>query len=151
MSAISCVEFGTHVVEHDEGLRPSTTVVTDGVEDTMPPESREELLNEEDQQDGTDGGQEEIVNHEQSVELESGEVFHDFTTTEDYDVVCHHEGRGLLKGRHGSHTLDKLELAGWVAHDILERLIEDGPQMNAKWPVNCREGHILKKFGRHDD
>ena len=52
-----------HVVKCNKGLSPSTTVITNGVEEAVMPESWKELLNEEDQQDATSKSQEEVVDH----------------------------------------------------------------------------------------
>lgn len=102
-------------------------MVADGVEDTVADNGGQELLNKQSQEDGADGGQEEVVDHEQSVQLEGGEVLHDLTATEDNDVVGDQHRRGLLEGGHGGDALDEVELAGRVAHDLLIGLVEDGP------------------------
>lgn len=87
----------------------------------------QELLNKQSQEDGADSGQKEVVNHEQSVQLEGGEVLHDLTATEDDDVVGDQHGRGLLECGHRGRARDEVELAGRVAHDLLIGLVEDGP------------------------
>lgn len=102
-------------------------MVADGVEDTVADNGGQELLDEQSQEDGADDGQEEVVDHEQSVQLEGGEVLHDLTATQDDDVVSDQHGPGLLEGGHRGHALDKLELAGRVAHDLFIGLIEDRP------------------------
>lgn len=126
-------------------------MVTDGVEDAMARNGGQELLDEQGEQDGADDGQEQVVDHEKSVELERRELLHDLATTEDHSVVGDQDGRGLLEGRQRSDTLDELELAGGVAHDLLIGLVEKRPQVNAKRPVEGREGHILEKLGRHGE
>lgn len=102
-------------------------MVANGVEDTVADNGGQELLNEKSQEDGADGGQEEVVDHEQGVQLEGGEVLHDLTTTEDNDVVGDQHSRGLLEGGQRGHALNKVELAGRVAHDLLIGLVKDGP------------------------
>lgn len=102
-------------------------MVADGVEDTVADNGGQKLLNKQSQEDGADGGQEEVVDHEQGVQLEGGEVLHNLTATEDDDVVADQHRRGLLEGGHRGHALDEVELAGGVSHDLLIGLVEDGP------------------------
>lgn len=122
-------------------------MVADGVENAVANEGGQELLDEQGQEDGADGGQDKVVDHEQSVQLEGGQLLHDLTATEDDDVVGDQHGRGLLEGGHGGHALGELELAGGITHDLLVGLVEQGPQVDAKGPVQGGEGHILKEFG----
>lgn len=122
-----CAIGSTHVVKNDQGLSPSTTVVTDGVEDAVAPDSGEQLLDEQHQENGADNGQEQVVDHEQRVELERREVLHNLAATENHDIVGHKKGRGLLEGGQRGHTLDELEFASGVSHDQLVSLIKDGP------------------------
>lgn len=64
----SCArQCDTYVVQDNQRLSPSTAVVADGVEDTVADNGGQELLNKQSQEDGADGGQEEVVDHEQSV------------------------------------------------------------------------------------
>lgn len=126
-------------------------MVADGVEDAVARNGGEELLDEQGQQDGADDGQEQVVDHEESVELECGALLHDLATTEDHGIVGNQDGRGLLEGGQRSDTLDELELAGRVAHDLLVGLVEQRPQVNAERPVKGREGHILEELGRHGE
>jgi hypothetical protein len=60
----------TYVVQNDEGLSPSTVVVADGVEDAVAHQGGQKLLHEQSQKNGADSGEKEVVNHEESVELE---------------------------------------------------------------------------------
>lgn len=122
-----CAIGSTHVVKNDQRLGPSTAVVTDGIEDAVAPDSGEQLLDEQHQENGADDGQEQVVDHEQGVELERGEVLHDLTATENNDVVGHEKGRGLLEGGQRGYTLHEVELACGVSHDLLISLIKDGP------------------------
>lgn len=140
----------TYIVEDDKGLGPSTAVVADGVEDAVANKSGQELLNKQSQKDGTNGSQDEVVEHEQSVQLEGRQLLHDLTATENNDVVGDQHGRGLLKGGHGGHALDELELAGGVTHNLLVGLVEQRPQVDAKRPVQGGERHFLKEVG-HDE
>lgn len=102
-------------------------MVTDSIEDTVSPKGWQKLLDEEGQQDRTDGGQVEVVDHEQAIELQGREVLHDLTATEDDYVVGDQSSGSLLKGGHGGDALDKFELRRGVPDDGGEGLVEDGP------------------------
>ena len=133
----------TYVVQNDEGLSPTTTLVTDGVEHAVSDKSRQKLLNEEHQENTTDEGQDEVVDHEQGVQLESGQLLHDLTTTEDEHVVGNEHHGGLLQGGQRGHVLREGELAGRVAHDLLEAHIEQRPQVHTERAVEGRSGHMF--------
>lgn len=90
-------ERKTHIVQNDHGLSPATIAVTDGVEDTIVVELRNELLNKENQKDAADHGQVEVVDQEERLELERLTVAHQFATTKDDDVVDDNEDRGRLQ------------------------------------------------------
>lgn len=93
----------------------------------MSPDGWQQLFDEQGQQGSADGGQVEVVDHEQRIELERAALLHDLTAAEDDDVVGDKHGRGLLEGGHRGDALLELELAGGVSHDDLEGLVEDGP------------------------
>lgn len=114
----------------------------------MPPDRGQQLLNEQSQQSSADQGQVEVVDHEQCVELERRTVLHELATSEDDDIVGHEHDTRRLDGREGGHTAAELELAGGIAHDILERLVEDGPELDAKRPIN-RRTVVLQELERH--
>lgn len=141
----------TYIVQDDKRLGPSAPVVTDAVEDAVACNGGQELLDEQGQQDGADDGQEQVVDHEQGVQLECGELLHDLAAAEDHGVVGDQDGRGLLEGGQWSDTLDELELAGRIAHYLLISLIKQRPQVNAKRSVEGWEGHILEELGRHGE
>ena len=93
----------------------------------MPPDSGQQLLNKEGQQRPADDGEEVVVDNKQGFELERRKVLHDLAATKDDSVIGDQHGGSLIEGGHGSDTLDELELAGGIAHDELEGLVEDGP------------------------
>lgn len=145
--------MNTHIVQDNQGLSPATLSITDGMEEAAANNSREKLLNEESQEDTADGGQVEVVDEEQSLELVGLTVAHELATTEDDGVVDDDEDRGGLEGRHGGLERHKLEVVGRVAHDGGPCLVEDGPQVDAEGPVDGRQRELLVKGcgrGRHD-
>lgn len=143
--------FATYVVQNDQRASPTTLLITDGVEDSVSPESGEQLLDEQEQQDTAHGGQKEVVNHEQGVKLERRQLLHDLTTTEDDNVVGDKHHCSLLQGGQRGHTLGEVELAGGIAHDLLVGLVEEGPQVHAKGTIESRDRDMFKDFGRHCD
>jgi hypothetical protein len=143
--------MATYVVQDDERLSPTAALVTDSVEDTVSHEGGQELLDEQNQENATDECQDEVVDHEQGVQLERRQLLHDFTTTEDDNVVCDKHHGGLLQCGQRGHVLGELELARRVTHDLLVSLIKEGPQVHTKGPIESREGDMLKDFGRHCD
>lgn len=143
--------FATYVVQNDQRASPTTLLITDGVEDSVSPESGEKLLNEQGQQDTAHGGQNEVVNHEQGVKLEGRQLLHDLTATEDDNVVGDKHHCSLLQGGQRGHTLGEVELAGGIPHDLLVGLVEEGPQVHAEGTIESRDRDIFKDFGRHCD
>jgi hypothetical protein len=125
-------------------------VVANGVEDAVAHEGGQKLLDEQSQKDGADSSEKEVVDHEEGVELESGQLLHDLTATEDNHVVGNQQGGGLLEGGKRSDALGELELAGGVTHDHVEGLIEQRPQVDAERTVQGRDGDILKEVGHGD-
>lgn len=92
-------------------------MVTDGEKDTMSPNSRQQLLNEESQKSPTDDRQIEIMNHEQAVQFECWAILHELPSAKDYDIVCHQNRGCFLEGRHRRHAIDECEILGGVALD----------------------------------
>lgn len=116
-----------YVVEDNQGLGPAAVGVADGVEDAAADDDGQKLLNEESQEDAADGGEVEVVDEEQRLELVGLPVAHPLTAAQDDGVVDDDEDGGLLDGRHGSLALDEAEVAGGIANDGRPGLIEDGP------------------------
>lgn len=143
----------THVVQNDKGLGPATLGVTDGMEDTAANNGGKKLLNEESQKRTTDQSQVEVVDKEETLELERLAVAHPLATTENDAVVDDDEDGSRLHGRHGSLERHKLEVIGGVADDSGESLVKDGPQMNTKGAVDGRQRQLLVEGSgrrRHD-
>lgn len=102
-------------------------MVADGKEDTLADNSGQKLLNEESQEEAADGGQVEVVDEEERLELKGLAVAHQLSAAEDDEVVNDDEdGRRLQRG-HGSLKGHKLEVIGRVANDGREELVKDGP------------------------
>lgn len=125
-------------------------MVTDGEEDAVSPDGGQQLLNEEDQQDGADGGQEEVVEHERGVELEWRILLHDLAATEDDNIVGDEHDHSGLEGGKRSLPFHELELAGGIAEDGLEGLVEDGPQVNAEGAIQSWQGDLLQEVCHGD-
>lgn len=108
-------------------MSPTAIVVADGVEDALAHDGRQNLLDEKGQQDGGDGGQDEVVDEKERFKLESVSFAHPLATPENDDVVADDKNTRLLEGGHGRDAGLKLEFAGRVADDGLPGLVEDGP------------------------
>lgn len=119
--------MATYVVQNDERLGPSTAVIADGEKDAMSPDGGHQLFNEESQQRATDQGEVEVVDHEKGVQLQGSAFLHDLAAAEDDDIVGDEKDGGMLEGRQRRHTLNELEFASGIAHDLLKGLVEDGP------------------------
>lgn len=117
----------------------------------MSPESGEKLLNEQDQQNSANGGQKEVVNHEQGVKLECRQLLHDLTATENDNVVSDKHHCSLLQGGQRGDTLGEVELASGIPHDLLVGLVEEGPQVHTKGSIEGRNRDMFKDFGCHCD
>ena len=71
-------------------------MVTDRIEDSVTPQCRSQLFDEQRQQNAADNGQVEIVDHEQPVQFERLSFLHELPADEDRDVVGdEHRYRGL--------------------------------------------------------
>ena len=117
----------------------------------MSPESGDQLLNEQDQQDSADGGQEKVVNHEQGVKLERRQLLHDLATTEDDNVVGDKHHCSLLQGGQRGDALGEVELAGGIPHDLLVGLVEEGPQVHTEGSIDGGDRDMFEEFGCHCD
>lgn len=117
----------TYIVQDNHGLSPSTIVVADGMEDTIVVKLGNQLLNEEDQEDAADGGQVEVVDEEERLELEGLPVAHQLAATKDDDVVDDDEDGGRLERRHWGLKGNELEFLGRESNNGLPGLAENGP------------------------
>ena len=101
---------GTYVVDDDQGLRPASVLIADGVEDALADHRGQQLLNEEGQEDAADDGQVEVVDQEERLELEGLAVAHELAATEDDGVVDDDEDTRLLERRHGRDALVEVKV-----------------------------------------
>lgn len=117
----------TYVVEDNQRLSPAAIVVADGKEDTLADNGRQKLLNEESQEEAADGGQVEVVDEEERLELERLAVAHQLSTAKDDEVIDDDEDGRRLQSGHGSLERHELEVIGRVANNGREELVKDGP------------------------
>lgn len=128
----------THIIQDDELLSPTTLVVADGVKEAMSRKSRDELLSEESQEGTADSREVEIVHLEQEAQLERRAIPHELPSAKDDKIVCKKNNGACLQVRDGRLSWDELEVVGGIAHDLLEALVEDGPQREAEGAVERR-------------
>lgn len=117
----------THVVKQDELVSPAAIEIADGVEDTVPDQGGEKLLNEESQKTTADDGQVQVVDLERTVQAEGRAAPHELTTTQNDDVVCNEREDRLFVCGHQDLALLELELLGRVAKHLLPHGGENGP------------------------
>lgn len=101
--------------------------MADGMEDTVADDSRQQLLDVEGQQDGADGGKEEVMDQEECLQLVRIPVAHPFSATEDDRVIADDEDPRFLQRRHRSLAGLEPEFLSRVADDSGPSLVEDGP------------------------
>lgn len=121
------VRVRAHVVEHHQWLRPPAIVIANGIEDAVPRQRRDQLLQEQRQQGAANRRQIEVMNLEQSIQLHSFPILHELSPAEDDDVVGHQGHRRLGDGGERRLTGYEPPLLGFDAAHELEGLGEDGP------------------------
>jgi hypothetical protein len=119
--------MGSHIVQNNQRLSPSTVMITNSIKNTVVVKRREQLLDEKNQQDSADGGKQEVMNHEEGVELQSREFLHNFTTAEDDDIVGDQGSDGFFEGRHWGLVSHEAEVICRIADRDLEGLVEVRP------------------------
>lgn len=128
-------------------LGPAAIMVADGVEDAVARNGGQKLLNVQSQQDGADSSEDEVVDQEQTLELERLTTTHQLATAEDDGVVDDDEDGGGLEGGHGRLEGDETKVLGRVADTSSPCLIEDGPQVNAEGTIERRQRKLLVEGG----
>jgi hypothetical protein len=150
----SCPRFvailvSTHVVKKDELVGPAAVEITDSVEDAVPDQGREKLLNEESQKTTTDDCQVQVVDLERTVQAESRTAPHELTTAQNDGVVYNERNDRLFVCRHESAAGHEAELLGRVAKHLLPCGGEDGPESDAEGTVESRKADLEAGEGRH--
>ena len=140
---------GTYVVKQNQLVGPATVEVADGVENTVPDERREQLLNEESQKTTADDGQVQVVDLERTVQAEGCAVPHDLAAAQNDDVVCNERNDRLFVCRHESAAGRELELLSRVAKHLLPCGGENGPECDAEGTVESRDTDLEVLEGRH--
>lgn len=102
-------------------------MIADSVVNTMVIECRNQLLEEQNKQNSTDCGKHEVVNHEKCIQLQGREFLHDFTTSEDDDIVCDQSSCTLSESRDGCLSFHESEILCWVTDANLEGFAEERP------------------------
>ena len=87
----------TYVVQDHKGLSPATLGIADSMEDAATDNGGKKLLNEESQESTADQSQVEVVDEEETLELEGLTVAHPFATTEDDGIIDNDKDRSRLE------------------------------------------------------
>lgn len=122
-----CTRAMTYIVQNNQGLSPSTIVVTDSIEDTMVVEGRNKLFHEENEQNSTHSCEDKVVDHEKGVEFEGWELLHNFPTTKDDSIVRNQGNGGFFKSGHGRLSVHEAEIVCRISDDGVEGLVEVWP------------------------
>jgi len=127
MNILNCRGLEAYVVEDNKRLRPAAILVADGVENTLPHDRWQKLLNKESQEDPADRGQIKVVDQEERLQLERLPVAHQLPAPENEDIVAYDENARLFQGWHRSLASLESKVVGRIAHNSLEGLVEVGP------------------------
>lgn len=141
----------THVVEDNHGLSPAAISIADGKEETLANNSGKHLLDEESEEDAGNGGQVKVVDQEERPKLEGLAAAHVLSATKDDGIVDDDEDARFLQGRHGSLTGLEAEVIGRVANNLLKGLVEDGPEVDAEWPVQRWDRQLVENRSHCED
>ena len=140
---------GTHVVKEDKLVGPAAIEIANSVENAVPDQGGEKLLNEESQKTTADDGQVQVVDLEWTVQAESRTAPHELTTAEDDDVVYNERNNRLFVCRHKSVAGHEAELLGRVAKHLLPCGGENGPEGDAEGTIESRKTDLEAGEGRH--
>ena len=77
----------THIIQNDELISPAAFVIANGEEDTPSSQSRDKLLQEENQKNEADSSQAEIVGFEQSIQIVGRPRAHEFAPAKDEKII----------------------------------------------------------------
>lgn len=124
-----------YVVQHHQLPRPPALVIANGIEDPIPRDCRDQLLQEQHQQHPTNQREVEVMDLEQAVQLQRLPLLHQLPPAEDDDVVGDEGGGRLGHAGHGRLAGDEVELLGLVAAEGGEGFGEDGPEGDAEGAV----------------
>ena len=102
-------------------------MVTDGIENAIPPYRWQQLFDEQRQEPSTYDGQIQIMSHEEGVELVGRPFPHYFPASEYYYIVGYQHGCSLLECRHGRPPWHELEILRGVTPNGGVQLVKDGP------------------------
>lgn len=140
----------THVVKKDELVSPAAIEIADSVENAVPDEGGEKLLNEESQQTTADDGQVQVVDLERTVQAECRAAPHELAATQNDDVVCNERNGRLFVGGHERLARREAEILSGIAKHLLPCGGEDGPEGDAEGTVESRNTDLEVLEGRHD-
>ena len=123
----SATDLQTYVVEGDQRRGPPTPNIAYCIEYSPAPHGRSELLNEQGQQDCADDGEDQIVDHEEPVQVEWLLMSHELPSTEDRHIVCYKSSCASCQSRHGCDTRHKDEFRCCITGDFGVQRVEDWP------------------------
>ncbi len=102
-------------------------MVAYSIEDSVSRNCRHQLLGEEREKNPTDYGQNQIMHHEEAIELEWFPIFHEFSPGKDRHVVGHEHCHRCCQSREGRCAWYENEVVCRVPHDAGIELVELRP------------------------
>lgn len=121
-----------YIVQDDQLIAPASIIAADRMENAVPDDFGQHLLNEEGQQATADDGQVEIVNHEGAIENKGLSFLHQLPAAKDDDVVCSQCSYRSGQGRPHCLPGHELELVGRISKHSRVALVEYGPDIDNK-------------------
>jgi hypothetical protein len=115
------------VVEDNQLVGPTTLVVTNGEEKTLPGNRGDQLFREQGEEGAADGREVKVVHLEQKVELKRLSAAHKLAPAEDCDVVYDERNDANFERGERRLSLYEAEVLGLVASNGLEALLKDRP------------------------
>ena len=129
-----------YIVQSDQRLRPAAFMIADGEEQSFPGHGGQQLLDEERQQNGTDHGEIQVVNHEEPGELHGFSVSHELPSPEGDGIVGDDAGHRRRQGRKGRLALGEAEVLRMMAYHGPVGFVENGPQMDPERSIEGGRG-----------
>lgn len=102
-------------------------MVAYGIEDSTPHNGRHQLFSEQRQKNTTDDGQNQIVHHEEAVELEWLPTFHELSSRKHRHVIGYEQCHCRRESRERRSTWNEDKLVCRVSYDTCIELVELRP------------------------
>lgn len=127
MPSLTRSRGATYVVQDDELVCPASVMRADGVENAVSRQRGDQLFSKKRKQAAADDGEVKVVDFKKAIELHWRSPAHQFSTSEDYNVVGSENYCCGLESGHGRCAGNKAKVLRSVALDCIEGFLEYGP------------------------